>query len=181
MFIGEAPGKDEDEAGRPFVGKSQGQAGTFLDERLKDISVERRVVYITNVVKCRPTRVVIGHPPKNRAPSPEEIEACSSWLDEEIMLVDPKLIVPLGVFATSWLVGKTVRMKEVHGKLLVGSRVVCEGRAIIPTYHPSGIRGNPDRMQASLEDFEAIRQVYQSSRWDGRWTPPVDRANQALR
>jgi DNA polymerase len=168
LFIGEAPGKDEDEAGRPFVGMSQGQAGAYLDVRLDQIGIERADVYVTNVVKCRPTRVGKARPPKNRAPSPDEIDACSSWLDEEILLVDPKLIVPLGVVATSWLLGKKVQMKDVHGKVLDGRRAVCADRRIVPTYHPSGIRGDPDRMQASLADFETIQDLYQRMRQGDR-------------
>jgi uracil-DNA glycosylase family 4 len=166
MFIGEAPGKDEDEKGEPFVGNDVGQAGRVLNERLDQIGVPRGKVYITNVVKCRPTKVVEGRPPSNRPPSTDEIEACADWLDEQVRLVNPKLIVPLGVRATSRVLGRKVLMREVHGELVPGQESVWRDRTItiIPTYHPTGIRGNTQRMQAFSRDLETIRDVYRRLR-----------------
>jgi len=166
MFIGEAPGKDEDEKGEPFVGKGVGQAGRLLDERLDDIGVPRGEVYVTNIVMCRPTKIVKGRPPANRAPLRDEIKACAPWLDEQVRLVKPKLIVPLGVPATSGVLGRRVLMREVHGELVPGQESVWKDRmiTIIPTYHPAAIRGNTRRMQAFRKDFETIRDVYRRLR-----------------
>lgn len=164
MFIGEAPGKDEDEKGEPFVGKNVGQAGRVLDERLDEIGVSRGEVYITNIVKCRPTKVVKGRPPSNRPPRGDEIEACAPWLDEQVRRVNPKLIVPLGVRATSAILDGKVLMRKLHGEVVHGERSVWKGRTIIPTYHPAGIRGNTRRMEAFRKDFETIRDVYRRLR-----------------
>jgi len=165
MFIGEAPGKDEDEQGEPFVGDRPGQAGRLLNERLGEIGVSRREVYITNTVKCRPTREVEGNEPENRHPEPNEIEACSDWLDEEVKLVQPKLIVPLGVPATERILGPPVVMEKIHGQLVPGQDSVWKDHTItiIPTYHPTGARSGAQR-QAFLADFEIIRDVYRRLR-----------------
>src|SRR3954470_22109824 len=79
MFVGEAPGEDEDEKGEPFIGRKPGQAGAFLDERLTELGVEREDVYITNVVMCRPTKVLDGRRPANRPPLCAEIDNCAYW------------------------------------------------------------------------------------------------------
>jgi uracil-DNA glycosylase family 4 len=161
MFIGEAPGKDEDLEGEPFVGKRAGQAGFILNERLAAIGLARSEVYITNLVKCRPTRVLRSRVIANRAPRKNEIKACMPWLAEEVRLVDPRLVVPLGVPATSRVIGRKVTMVEVHGRLIHGEGPIWGGREIISTYHPAGIRGNADRMRAFIQDFETIRDVHE--------------------
>jgi uracil-DNA glycosylase family 4 len=156
MFIGEAPGEEEDKKGEPFVGK----AGGILNERLNEIGIPREEVYMTNIVMCRPTRVDDGclH---NRAPSAAEIKACAAWLDEQVSLVNPKLIVPLGVRATNRVLGRPVVMEEIHGQLVPGRESVWQDRTftIIPTFHPTGARTGAQR-QASLADLEIIRDVY---------------------
>ncbi|MDD4859566.1 MAG: uracil-DNA glycosylase [Dehalococcoidales bacterium] len=102
MFIGEAPGWHEDQQGRPFVGP----AGQFLDQLIASIGLKREQVYIANVVKCRP--------PNNREPLPTEIQNCKSWLDEQIKLVHPKMIVTLGRFSMEkYFPGKTI--SKIHG------------------------------------------------------------------
>ena len=102
MFIGEAPGFNEDKQGRPFVGS----AGVFLDELLALINLSRNQVYITNVIKCRP--------PNNRDPLPTEIQNCRPWLDEQIALIQPQMIVTLGRYAiASFLPGKSI--SKIHG------------------------------------------------------------------
>jgi uracil-DNA glycosylase family 4 len=161
MLIGEAPGKDEDKRGEPFVGKNAGQAGRILDERLAEISVLRSEVYITNVVMCRPTKVIVGRPPSNRAPEKTEVEACAPWLDMQVKLV-PRLIVTLGVPATSRVLGRKVSMAEVHGEVIHGDVSAWKGRVIVPTYHPTGIRGNAHRLRAFRKDFEVVGDVYWS-------------------
>ncbi len=160
MFIGEAPGEHEDEQGEPFVGP----AGRLLNTTLCEIGVPRGEVYITNVVKCRPTKVVKGRPPSNRPPSTDEIEACADWLNEQVRLVNPKLIVSLGVPATSRVLGRKVLMREMHGEVVPGQGSVWKDHTIIPTYHPTGIRGNTQRMEAFRKDFETIRDVYRRLR-----------------
>src|SRR5688572_5649045 len=102
MFVGEAPGQREDEQGLPFVGA----AGKFLDELLAAAGLSRETVYIANIVKCRP--------PGNRDPQPEEIEACSAYLDEQLRIVDPRIVVTLGrVSMQRWFPGTPI--SRVHG------------------------------------------------------------------
>jgi DNA polymerase len=119
MLIGEAPGAREDERGEPFVGPS----GRFLDELLASVGLSRDTVYICNVVKCRP--------PDNRDPAPDEVAACQSFLDRQIEMIDPKLIVTLGRFSMRrWFSGTTI--SRVHG-----SPKRVDGRLVIPMYHPA--------------------------------------------
>lgn len=158
MFVGEAPGEDEDKKGEPFVGECPGQAGAILNDQLQRICVPRRDVYVTNLVKSRPIKVVNGRC-RNRSPVRHEIEACTHWLEEEVRLVNPKLVVPLGVLAASAILGREVVMKGVHGEVLCGDRSVWEGRTIIPTYHPTGARTSEQR-QAFRGDFDTIRKAY---------------------
>lgn len=121
MFIGEAPGADEDEQGLPFVGR----AGQFLTRIIElGIGVKREDVYIANVLKCRP--------PENRDPKPDEKALCTAWLDRQIELVNPKVIVALGRHAAVHLTGMDLSMGRLRGQV---HRV--NGRPIVPTYHPS--------------------------------------------
>jgi uracil-DNA glycosylase family 4 len=135
--------------GRAFRRQRRQPGGQVLDERLDEIGVPRGEVYITNIVKCRPTKAVKGRPPSNRPPRGDEIEACAPWLDEQVRRVNPKLIVLLGVRATSAILDGKVLMRKVHGEVVHGERSVWKGRTIIPTYHPAGIRGNTYRMRHS--------------------------------
>jgi uracil-DNA glycosylase len=139
LIVGEAPGASEDEQGRPFVGK----AGQVLDGALTAAGLPRAAVAVANVLKCRP--------PGNRRPLPEEIDRCHGWLDAQIALVDPALIVPLGLTAIAWFLGPgKMLLREVRGRVhRVG------GRRVLPTYHPSGaLRYGPngDPMRALYAD-----------------------------
>ena len=119
MFIGEAPGYHEDQQGTPFIGAS----GQFLSELLAKIGLDRSLVYITNVVKHRP--------PSNRDPLPDEMAACRPYLDRQIELVDPKIIVTLGRFSMArWFPGG--RISQIHGQPKIDA-----GRIIVPMYHPA--------------------------------------------
>jgi DNA polymerase len=120
MFVGEAPGGDEDQQGRPFVGP----AGRLLTHLLKTINLDRRQVFITNVVKCRP--------PGNRDPSPEEIAACNEYLLTQIALITPKVLCTLGRFAGQTLIDKRLSISREHGK---PRRV--SGILYLPLYHPA--------------------------------------------
>jgi DNA polymerase len=146
MFIGEGPGYHEDKQGEPFVGA----AGQLLNRMLAEIGIERRDVYINNVVSCRP--------PGNRDPLPDEIEACRPWLMERVLLIDPRIIVTLGNFATRTILDRPVSISRVRGQ-----RFTWEGRTVIPTFHPAAIlRGGGDassQMTALRQDFQTIRQA----------------------
>ncbi|MEI6447529.1 MAG: uracil-DNA glycosylase [Actinomycetes bacterium] len=124
MFIGEAPGADEDRLGTPFVGRS----GRLLDGLLAEAGIEREEVFIANVLKCRP--------PENRDPRPVEIESCSVWLAKQMELVEPRLVCTLGNFATKLLRGDPTGITKVHGtpeiKTVAGRRV-----RLYPLFHPS--------------------------------------------
>jgi uracil-DNA glycosylase family 4 len=137
MFIGEAPGFHEDRQGVPFVGA----AGGLLTGLLEGIGLSRDRVYIANVLKCRP--------PGNRDPQPDEIEACSPWLQEQIDLIDPQVICTLGNFSTRLLLGKPAGISRVRGQ-----RFKYRGRCLIPTFHPAAILhgGRASNAMAQMED-----------------------------
>lgn len=142
MFIGEGPGYNEDQQGRPFVG----QAGRLLDQLLQLIKVTRKEVFITNVVKHRP--------PENRDPLPEEIEACKNYLDEQIKIINPKIIVTLGRFSMNKFLPNEF-ISKVHGQ----ARFVDfagERRIIIPMYHPSAALRSERVMAEIKQDFQKI-------------------------
>ena len=145
MFIGEAPGKNEDEIGRPFVGK----AGQFLTQVLKENGIEREEVYITNVVKCRP--------PNNRDPLPDEIEACSPYLEKQIELIKPKIIVTLGRFSTKFILSlygfKNEPISRIHGKVFSSP---LNGINIIPMYHPAACIYNPALKEVFKNDMKKL-------------------------
>ncbi|HLG66666.1 MAG TPA: uracil-DNA glycosylase [Acidimicrobiales bacterium] len=121
MLVGEGPGRDEDLAGEPFVGRS----GQLLDQLLREeLGMDRRACYIANVVKCRP--------PQNRDPLPEEIEACRPFLRRQLELVEPRVVVTLGNVATRLLLGSTEGIRRLRG------RSYAFGRGhLVPTYHPA--------------------------------------------
>jgi DNA polymerase len=144
MFIGEGPGFHEDRQGEPFVGA----AGQLLNRMLGEIGLSRERVYIANCVKCRP--------PNNRDPLPDELDACTPYLREQIKLVDPHVVVTLGNFATRYVLQRQISISRVRGqRFLIGRRVV------IPTFHPAAIlHGGGERspqMEALRSDFEAVR------------------------
>lgn len=143
MFIGEAPGKNEDETGVPFCGR----AGKILNELLDSINLRREDIYITNIVKCRP--------PKNRDPKESEIDKCKYFLDEQIRLVKPKVICPLGRFSSKYIlkkyVNKIFEIGEVHGKVFeIGDNI------IIPMYHPAAAIYGNKKLDILKKDFKNI-------------------------
>lgn len=142
MFLGEGPGFWEDKQGRPFVG----QAGKLLDELLQSIKLERQEVFITNVLKHRP--------PNNRDPQPSEIEACRPWLDKQIEIIQPKIIVTLGRFSLAkFLPGEFI--SRIHGQ---PKFVNFEGRRlmVIPLYHPAAALRSDKIMGELKADFQKI-------------------------
>ena len=139
MFIGEGPGFHENQQGKPFVG----QAGAFLDELLSAAGLKREDVFITNVVKCRP--------PSNRDPMPEELSACAGYLDEQIELLDPKVIVTLGRFSMAKFI-ENGKISQIHGK----SQTVGD-RLIVTMYHPAAALHQPALRPALVEDFAKLR------------------------
>ena len=139
MFIGEAPGQKEDELGRPFVGP----AGQFLDELLGTIGLKRSDVYISNVVKYRP--------PGNRDPTPEEKEQCMPWLKQEIAIIKPTVIVPLGRHALGHFFTK-LSITDAHGK----PQKLSDTVTVFPIYHPAAALHNGSLRQALYDDFKAL-------------------------
>jgi uracil-DNA glycosylase len=145
MFVGEAPGFNEDKQGEPFVGA----AGQLLTKLLGDIGLRRSDVRITNVLLCRP--------PGNRDPMPDEIDSCKPWLKEQIELVDPRIICTLGNFATQLLLGRKVGITKVRGQ-----RFDWRGRVLVPTFHPAAILRSGSAglaMQQIEQDFLLIRKT----------------------
>lgn len=146
MFIGEAPGFHEDRQGEPFVGA----AGQLLTRMLGEIGLAREDVYIANVLKCRP--------PGNRDPLPDEIESCTPWLVEQISLIQPKLVVTLGNFATKFVLNTQQGITRLRGQTFP-----WHGRTVIPTFHPAAILhggGEGSRQFEELrEDFATIRRT----------------------
>ena len=138
LFIGEGPGATENETGRPFVG----QAGNFLNELLELAGVNRKSVFITNVVKCRP--------PANRDPMPEELSACSYYLERQIELIDPLVIVTLGRFSMARYF-PLKRISAIHGQ---GQWI--NGRMIVPMFHPAAALHQPSLRSAIQHDFQLL-------------------------
>jgi DNA polymerase len=143
MFVGEAPGANEDRLGLPFVG----QAGKLLDGLLAEIGLGRGDVWICNVLKCRP--------PGNRDPQPNEIESCQGYLRKQVELIEPKLICTLGNFSTKLMRGDTTGISLLHGQsqeLTVGDRAV----RLYPLYHPAAALYTPATLDALRADFMRI-------------------------
>lgn len=143
VFIGEAPGKNEDEEGRPFVGS----AGKFLNEMLSGIGMKREDIYITNIVKYRP--------PNNRDPLPEEKEDCNLWLINELKIISPKLIVFLGRHSMTRFF-PTLKISEIHGKLLIKNTPELGKQAFMPLYHPAAALYNGSMRETLIKDFKKI-------------------------
>jgi uracil-DNA glycosylase family 4 len=149
MFVGEAPGFHEDRQGLPFVGPS----GQLLNRLLEGIGLRRQDVYICNVVKSRP--------PKNRDPLPDEIAACRPWLDAQIRLVDPKVVVTLGNFAARTLLETTTGISRLRGRTYP-----FQGRLLLPTFHPAAAlhaqgrrTGGPGPLEAMEGDFRVLGEL----------------------
>ena len=146
MFVGEGPGEQEDLQGVPFVGP----AGKLLDSMLEMIDLDRSRIYIANMVKCRP--------PHNRDPQASEMAACRAWLDRQIALVDPKLIVCLGrISAIMALIREDFRITREHGLWFDK-----DGRRILATFHPSALLRDPSRRPEAFMDLREIRKEYRA-------------------
>lgn len=144
MLVGEAPGKNEDLQGEPFVGA----AGRLLDELLAGIGVEREQVYIGNVLKCRP--------PGNRDPKDDEIDACKGYLREQIRMIHPDVVVTLGNFATKLLLPTDTGITRMRGRRYDW----WLGATLIPTFHPAAaLRGRPQVREQMVEDFSLVASV----------------------
>lgn len=144
VFIGEAPGKKEDEGGRPFIGA----AGKFLDEMLGSIKMKREDIYITNIVKYRP--------PDNRDPEPSEKEACNEWLIEELKIINPKLIIFLGRHSMTRFFPNE-KISDIHGKLLIKNiPELKKEQAFFSLYHPAAALYNGSMRETLIKDFKKI-------------------------
>ena len=146
MFVGEAPGFHEDQQGVPFVG----QAGKLLERLLAGIGLERRGVYIANVIKCRP--------PGNRDPQPEEIEACESYLFRQVELIQPRVVATLGNFATKLLSGKPTGITRVHGQEQE-TTIGCRRVLLYPLYHPAAALYTPAMLKVLESDFARLPEL----------------------
>jgi DNA polymerase len=143
MFIGEAPGANEDRMGLPFVG----QAGKLLDKLLGEIGMQRGDVFIANTLKCRP--------PDNRDPFPKEIEACQDYLQRQVELIEPVVICTLGNFSTKLLRADSTGISRLHGHeevRLIGARAV----RLYPLYHPAAALYTPSMLETLRSDFQRI-------------------------
>lgn len=149
LFIGEAPGMNEDKQGLPFIGN----AGKFLNEMIESVGWTRDDVFVTNIVKCRP--------PGNRDPLPDEIEACSQYLDRQIEVLDPLMIVTLGRYSMSrWFANE--RISRIHGKhRQFGKRVV------VPMYHPAAALHQPSLRAVIEADFKKLPLILEEARQNG--------------
>jgi DNA polymerase len=139
MVVGEAPGASEDKQGKPFVG----QAGRLLNELLAEAGLERSDVWVTNVVKARP--------PGNRDPRAPEVAHHMPWLEQELALIQPRLVVPLGRHALKHF-APDAKISEVHGQSLYE-----RGRALFPLYHPAAALHNPDLRSTLVEDARRLK------------------------
>ena len=143
MFVGEAPGRDEDRQGEPFVGR----AGQLLTKIIEAIDLRREDVYIANVIKCRP--------PQNRNPERDEVETCRPFLFAQIDAVAPRVIVALGSFAVRTLLDdERLPISRARGRVYA-----CRGAKLIPTFHPAFLLRSPDRKRDVWEDMKRVRSI----------------------
>jgi uracil-DNA glycosylase len=161
MFIGEAPGFHEDKQGEPFVGAA-GQLLTRMPGEV--LNVARHDVYIANVIKCRP--------PGNRDPQEDEIESCTPWLVEQVSLIQPRVIVTLGNFATKFVLQTAQGITRMRGRAYP-----WHGRTVVPTFHPAAIlRGGGESSRQFLEfrdDFELVRETLATLKRETATRQPV--------
>ena len=152
MFVGEAPGFNEDKQGKPFVGK----AGEILDQLLSSVGLKRQDIYIANVLKCRP--------PKNRNPFPEEVKACSLYLNSQIETIKPEKICCLGNFATSFILkkyglhDKLAGISKIHGTAFNVSTLLGQIK-IIPLYHPAVATYDAGMLEPLKKDFSILMEI----------------------
>ena len=143
VFVGEAPGKNEDIAGKPFVGRG----GKLLDKILLDIDLEREDVYICNVLKCRP--------PNNRDPLPYEVHECEPYLIHQLKIIKPRLIVALGRISACTILNTKESLKNLRNRIFNYA-----GIDLLVTYHPAALLRNPNFKKPVQEDFQFIRDSY---------------------
>jgi uracil-DNA glycosylase len=146
MFVGEAPGANEDREGLPFVG----QAGKLLDKLLDEIGLDRGQVFVANVLKCRP--------PGNRDPQPGEIESCEPYLFQQVELIEPLVVCTLGNFATKLLRGDSTGITRLHGQAevrTIGSRTV----RLFPLFHPAAALYTPRTLETLRADFQRLPEL----------------------
>jgi uracil-DNA glycosylase len=146
MFVGEAPGADEDVQGEPFVGR----AGQLLTKIIEAIGMTRNDVYIANVIKCRP--------PQNRNPEPDEVEQCEPFLFRQIETIKPKVIVALGKFAAQCLLKTTEPITKMRGR-----EYTYRDAILMPTYHPAYLLRNPSSKREVWEDMKRVRAILAES------------------
>lgn len=156
LFIGEGPGYNEDQQGRPFVGP----AGRLLEEALASINMKRSDVFITNVVKCRP--------PDNRDPNPDEIIACNDYLDRQIEALNPQAIVTLGRFSMAKFFTKGEKISAIHGRARRGN-----GRVYIAMYHPAAALRSDKTMMEFRADFKKIPIIIAEAERQAREGRPI--------
>jgi len=149
VFVGEAPGRDEDIKGEPFVG----QAGQLLTRIIEAMGLTRKDVYICNVIKCRP--------PENRDPLPLEIEMCEPYLEEQLNVIKPRAICALGSFASQTLLKSEVRISRLRGQFRD-----YKGIPLMPTYHPSFLLRNPHAKREVWEDIKKLMELLDLPRPD---------------
>jgi DNA polymerase len=142
VFVGEAPGADEDARGLPFVGR----AGQLLDKIIEAIGLRWQDVYICNILKCRP--------PENRNPAPDEIVQCTPFLEQQLELLKPKVICTLGLFATQFLLKSAEPIGRLRGRVFDYG-----GSRLLPTYHPAALLRNPGLKAVVWEDVQLLRKV----------------------
>ncbi len=148
VFVGEAPGEEEDQQKRPFVGR----AGRYLNQKLQEVGLKREEVYITNVVKSRP--------PGNRKPTPKEMQTCLPYLRKEIEIINPKLIVCLGATALEGILGKSLPISKHRGQFF---EYPYDRRIkVFLTYHPAYILRNPSGEKEFVEDLKRIKEFLSS-------------------
>ena len=145
MFVGEAPGEEEDKRGEPFVGR----AGQLLTKIIEAIGLTRDQVYIANVIKCRP--------PGNRNPENDEVAACEPFLFRQIDVIQPRVIVPLGKFAAQSLLKTMEPITKLRGR-----QFDYRGAVLIPTFHPAYLLRNPSSKREVWEDMKKVRAILQS-------------------
>jgi DNA polymerase len=163
IFIGEGPGFHENMQGRPFVGA----AGDFLVELLSGIGMKREQVFITNVVKCRP--------PGNRDPQPEELQACAPYLDRQLQVINPKVIVTLGRFSMAKFI-PNAKISEIHGQ-----PIRVKGMLVVPFYHPAAALHRPSLRSVVEEDFARLPDLINNAGEAPAYVPekPLEEDNQA--
>lgn len=142
LFVGEAPGRYEDEQGVPFVGR----AGRLLDSLLESIDLNRSEVFITNMLKCRP--------PSNRDPLPDELKACGPYLNKQIEIINPRIIVTLGRYSFAWFF-PNIPIGDARGKPIS----LENGTVVYPTYHPAAALRNGKIRQKTEQDFQKLQKI----------------------